>query len=209
MQLGIGVEFGRVLSLIDFANVDYWYENDRFDSDGLALQKYEKLNVDISKLKSFCDLFSVRAKFYYGLDSKKARSIHIITLARTFFTKSNVSTKEIQYIKHYLSELEKPSNTRLITHDNRGEFILIPKCNFDVEICIDAIKLIEKYDTLCLFSGDADFVSLFKFLKGQKKKIILIKGGYALHSLVELADLVKNAQDIKEDLVFIKQKSRR
>ena len=64
-----------------------------------------------------------------------------------------------------------------------------------------------KYDTFCIFSSDADFVSLIKFLKNNRKKIILIKGGFVQYPLKANSDLVINAQDIKENLVRIKQKS--
>ena len=91
----------------------------------------------------------------------------------------------------------------------RGDFIKIPKCNFDVEICVDSIKLLENYDTFCLFSSDADFVHLARFLKSKEKKIILVKGGYIHHSLHETVDLIINAQDIKSYISVIKQKSDR
>ena len=207
-KLDITSKFGKILTLVDFGNVDYWFEKDRFDQNNNALKIDEKLNININKLYNFCQIFSTKAKFYYGLDSRKPRSIYIIKVARENFGKLNVATKEIQYIRHYLSDVEKWVNTRSITSDGQGDYVLIPKCNFDVEICIDAIKLIDQYDTLCLFSGDADFVSLFKFIKTKGKKIILIKSGYVATKLIQQADLVINAQDIKADLVFIKQKSR-
>ena len=72
---------------------------------------------------------------------------------------------------------------------------------------MDAIRLINKYDSLCLFSSDADFVSLIKFLKNNRKKVILIKGGYVQYPLKTNSDLVVNAQDIKEYIADIKQKS--
>jgi uncharacterized LabA/DUF88 family protein len=75
-----------------------------------------------------------------------------------------------------------------------------------VEICVDAIKIADKYDTFCLFSSDADFVHLARFLKSKGKKIILAKGGYIHHSLHEVVDLVINAQDIKSYIAVIKQK---
>ena len=34
---------------------------------------------------------------------------------------------------------------------------------FDVEISVDAVKMIDHYDTFCIFSGDADFVYLNNF----------------------------------------------
>lgn len=62
-------------------------------------------------------------------------------------------------------------------------------------------------NSICLFSSDADFISLIKFLKNNRKKIILIKGGYVQYSLKANSDLVVNAQDIKRYIACIKQKS--
>jgi uncharacterized LabA/DUF88 family protein len=169
----------------------------------------EKLIVSIEKLYNFCSIFSGYSKFYFGLDHRSDKSTHLIALARKFFGKTNAVTKHIQYIKHYLNDLEIQNNTRSINYDLKGKYVYIKKCNFDVEICIDAIRLIDKYDTLCLFSSDADFVSLFRYLKNKNKKIILIKGGHALGELKRQADLVISAQDIKGELVIKKQKSRR
>jgi len=67
--------------------------------------------------------------------------------------------------------------------------------------------LLDKYDSICLFSSDSDFTALLRFLKNKGKKVILIKGGFAQHELVDLADLLINAQDIKQHITFIKQKS--
>jgi len=76
-----------------------------------------------------------------------------------------------------------------------------------VEICVDAIRLMSKYDTFCLFSSDSDFVSLIKFLKNNRKKVVLVKGGFVQYTLKVNSDLVINAQDIKAYIAYIKQKS--
>lgn len=70
------------------------------------------------------------------------------------------------------------------------------------------LELLDKYDVICLFSSDSDFASLLNYLKTNKKKVILVKGGYAQYSLVKHVDLVVNAQKIKKYITFIKQKSR-
>lgn len=207
-RLEINESYGRIFSMIDFGNVDYWYEHDERDVNNTLLEKDEKLIVGIDKLYNFCNIFSCNAKFYYGLDSTKQKSIHLIKLARNCFGKTNAVTKNIQRIKHYLSDLEIGNNTRDVNYDLNGEYVYIKKCNFDVEICVDAIRLKDNYDTLCLFSSDADFIGLFRYLKDCGKKIILIKGGHALGELKKQANLVIKAQDIKSELVIKKQKSR-
>jgi uncharacterized LabA/DUF88 family protein len=101
-----------------------------------------------------------------------------------------------------------------VNYDKTGKYIFIPKCNFDVEMCIDAIRLADKYDTLCLFSSDSDFASLLRYLRSIHKKIILVKGGPTIKELKAQSDLVISAQEIKKDITIRKseikkQKSRR
>ena len=63
-DLGIGDEYGRILTIIDFGNVDYWFDEDRQDSDNNPLAEDQKLVIDLDKLKSFCSLFSDHIRFY-------------------------------------------------------------------------------------------------------------------------------------------------
>lgn len=198
--------FGKIYSFVDFGNVNYWYERDERDWEGSLLSKDQKLVVDIEKLANFIDLFSEHKRFYFGLDPKKKKSIKIISKARKYFDKT--ITKPIQKIKHYLDSAEEKTTTRFINQDKQGKYIFIPKCNFDTEISIDAVRFLEKYDTFCLFSSDADFVYLLEFLKHRNKKVILFSAGYVSYQLKRKANLNINAQKIKKDIVFKKQKPR-
>lgn len=196
-SLGIKDEFGIIHTFIDFANVNHWFDEDQYDADGAMLAQGERLVIDIEKLREFAAFFSADIRFYYGLDNENAGSFRFIRKARDIFGKRRVFTKPIQKVRHYLTEDETTVNTRQIRTDAKGPFVLLPKCNFDVEICVDAIKTAEGYKTFCLFSSDADFVHLARFLKSKGKKVILVKGGYILHSLRRIADTVVSAQDIK------------
>ena len=103
--------------------------------------------------------------------------------------------------------IDSVGNTRIVHSDNRGDFIFLPKCNFDVEMAVDAIRLVDTYDTICLLSSDADFVALIRHLKNRhKKKIILIKGGRIDSSLGKLLDLKIDVSQIKSNIIQIKQK---
>lgn len=208
-ELKIRDSFGSIFVFIDFANVNYWFGEDEYDSKGKILNHGEKLIIDIEKLNEFAKLFSDDIRFYYGLDNENAGSFGFIRKARYVFGKNRVFTKPIQKVRHYLDDEEIAVNTRVMRKDGKGTFVLLPKCNFDVEICVDAIKTADNYNTFCLFSGDADFVHLARFLKGKGKKIILAKGGYIHHSLHEVADLVISAQNIKSYITTIKQKPSR
>jgi len=199
-------KFGRIFSFVDFGNVNYWYERDELDMNSEKLPEGKKLVVDIEKLAEFLSLFSEHRRFYFGLDSQQKKSLHIINKARKCFDKT--VTKPIQKIKHYLDVSERPVTTRLISKDADGHYIIIPKCNFDVEICVDAIRHLDKYDTFCLLSSDADFVYLVEFLRRKKKRVVLFSSGYVSYWLKRRVDLNINSQMIKAFIAFIKHKPR-
>ncbi len=50
----------------------------------------------------------------------------------------------------------------------------IRKANFDVEIAVDVMEMLDKFDTLVLFSGDSDFDYLLRKLKKKNKNTIVI-----------------------------------
>lgn len=202
--------FGRIYTFIDFGNVNFWFEDDKKDAEGNILGENMKLNIDLEKLANFSKLFSEKTRFYYGLNPENKGSLGFLSFARQYFGKYYVFSKPIQKIKHYLSEEEAEIMKDFIAmnNDHKGNYLSLSKCNFDVEISVDAIRLCDDYDTFCLFSSDADFIALFEYLKRQrKKKIILVKSGFVQYPLVKIADKVINAQDIKQHVVSIKQKS--
>ncbi len=199
-ELGMTEDFGRMLAVIDFGNVTRWFSSDQQDSDNKALMESETLVVNLQGLKSFCDLFTQHARFYYGHDPQKQRSLAFLRATKHIFGKSRVFTKQIQKVRHYLKPEEFDKNTRATFQDSDGEYVRIPKCNFDVEITVDTIRLLSLYDTLVLFSGDADFLSLNRFLRKNGKKVILIKAGHITQDLRKETDKVINAQSIKRHI---------
>lgn len=207
-RLGILPEqFPRIIAFIDFANVNHWFDEDQYDLDGQALAVDQRIEIDLVKLKDFLDCFADNARFYYGHDSANSGSLAFISAAKHVFGKRRVFTKRIQQVRHNITPVDSVSNTRVIHSDDQGDFVLIPKCNFDVEIAVDAIRLADMYDTICLLSSDADFAALIRYLKGSyKKKVILLKGGRIDSSLGKLLDLKINASQVKSYVVQIKQK---
>jgi hypothetical protein len=109
---------------------------------------YFTREIDIAKLSSTIECISPEKSFlYYGhykphpelpiehpLNLKYRKSLYRITKARAWgFT---TRTKEIKEINNL---------------DEDGKFLgTINKCNFDVEITMDVITKIEKYDTVFL-----------------------------------------------------------
>src|SRR3989344_5471528 len=205
--LGIAEDYGRIFSFIDFSNVNKWFENDTQDWDNKLLPDGEKLTIDLEKLKYFVDIFSERSRIYYGENPKNPQSLSFTYVMRKIFGKRDVMTKDLQKIRHYYRDDEQLSEKYVETDAEGKKFIEIRKSNFDVEISVDAIKMLEHYDTFCIFSGDADFVYLNNFLRKKGKRIVIIKAGYITSKLRISADLVINAQNIKKNIVKItKQK---
>ncbi len=206
-ELQITDDYGRIFSFVDFSNVNKWFENDNQDWDNKLLANDEKLAIDLEKLKSFVDIFSERSRIYYGENPKNLGSLSFTYVMRKIFGKRDVMTKDLQKIRHYFEGGEQIPEKHVETDADGKKYIEIRKSNFDVEILVDAIKMLEHYDAFCIFSGDADFVYLNNFLKKKGKKIIIVKGGFILAKLRESADLVINAQNIKKHIVKItKQK---
>lgn len=201
-ELGVNASFGKILNFIDYGNVDYWYRDDRQNVENVALADDERLSINLDDLKGFCDLLGYDSRFYYG---HSPESLSYLQAAKYAFGKK-VFTKQIQMVRHYLTEQEAKINTRATHRDGDGTYIFIPKCNFDVEITVDAIRLIQTYDTIALFSGDADFISLLRFLRKRNKKVILVKGGNITSALRNEADLVISAQNIKRHITWIKKR---
>ena len=71
-------------------------------------------------------------------------------------------------------------------------------------MAVDAVRMMNHYDTFCLNSGDADFVYLNNYLREQGKKVILIKGGFIKAELWKSADLVIGAERIKRYITRVK-----
>jgi len=202
-EVEITEEYGRIFSFIDFSNVNKWFENDNQDWNNKLLADDERISIDLEKLKSFADIFSDRVRIYYGEDPKNSKSLGFTYLLRKLFGKRDVLTKDLQKIKHYFGTDEQMPEKYITTDEDGKKYIEIRKSNFDVEISVDAIKMLEHYDTFCVFSGDADFVYLNNFLKKKGKKVVVIKGGFILTKLRKSAHLVINAQNIKKHIAKI------
>jgi len=90
----------------------------------------------------------LKALFYYGKDSKNPKQLKFLQKLESFgFT---LRTKEI---KRYGQRM---------------------KANCDVDLTMDALILIQKYDRAIILSGDGDFLPLYQHIEKKKKKVIII-----------------------------------
>lgn len=190
--------FGRIFAFVDFSNVRYWAKSFWPDENRERLVR----EIDIGKVATLIDLVGATKKFfYYG--HYKARphlslehpsnapyraSIYRIDKARKAgFT---VRTKDIKTIETYNDAGER-----------QGQ---IHKCNFDVEITMDMIKQLPKYDTVFLWSGDSDFGPLLAYLRSKGKKIVTVCArDFASRELQRASNPFIPADRLRDQLEFV------
>ena len=61
---------------------------------------------------------------------------------------------------------------RIITHSEFGDLIQ-EKGNMDVEMTIDAVHHVEKYESAIFFTGDSDFLALVSYIQNKNKKVYI------------------------------------
>ncbi len=164
-----------IVAYLDLANMFHWQDvlKWRFSVDHL-----------INQLKQIKSLKEIRV--YFGTDIKNPRK------SKNFFKKLRsqgaiVITKNVKYIKKEVDQfffikrktfnlLNKKSQLILNELQNSVKkqglfFIEEPKCNFDVEISLDMLDIVDKTSAYLLFSGDSDFKETLTRLKIKHKNI--------------------------------------
>ena len=71
------------------------------------------------------------------------------------------------------------------------------KGNMDVEITIDAIHHMKKYDTAVFFTGDSDFLALVTYLRNGKKKV------YIFSSKNNISEELRTGADGYTDVLMV------
>ncbi len=169
----------KIIAFIDYANMKAWAKSLNYFVDLSILYKALS-NVGISQIR-----------LYYGTDARNEKSkLFLDKLSNIGY---GVITKTVQYFRISLSDLlNKPHNKRWVEAlpkklkesmlseakklDNAGIGLFEPKANFDVEITLDALRYIDNFDHVVLFSGDGDFVPLLEYLRFLSKKTTILSG---------------------------------
>ena len=125
--------------------------------------------VDYKKVKKYferrCQLVGI---YYYSAYFEESAG------QRSFF--------EMLDRKGYVVRTKK---IRKIRDDDGGMHL---KGNCDTDIVVDAVALLEQYDTAVLMSGDSDFVSLVNLFRGRRKRVIVISTrGHIAKDLIKAA----------------------
>lgn len=152
---------GRTIVFIDAANLEHsvrdMWVNPKDIPDNLKKHTQNELDwhVDYLKLKDFfqgiCDLQDVR---YYAADFGTTSHGKFLTFLKRGLT-FILNTKPLKKYEDHTDD--KPHR----------------KANFDVEIAVDTMEIVNDFDTYVLFSGDCDFEYLLKKLRGLNKRVIV------------------------------------
>ena len=133
---------------------------------------YKKLQKYFKRRVNLIDIYFYSA---YAKEAKSQRGLFEMLSRKGFILR----TKPLKYIKQ------------------KGKIIKI-KGDIDVELAVDMIDLLRKYNTVILMSGDSDFTALVNYIKGKGKKVIIISTKYHVaHELIEAADKYFNLRDFK------------
>jgi uncharacterized LabA/DUF88 family protein len=131
-----------------------------------AAQKIKGKFFNLEKLRNFlketysADTIKV---FYYTAYPAEGTRDYSMDNKHKFFT----------YLSKGLGfEVQKKELKRITVHTMEGDRVE-EKGNMDVEMTIDVIHHMAKYDTAIFFSGDSDFLSLVTYLKNAKKKVFI------------------------------------
>lgn len=169
---------GKTAVFIDWANVYGWRKSLKREVSSQKLFKY---------LKSYKEIKEIN--FYFGVDRHLKSKEFLSKVKKIGF---NVVSKDVKYIpvsldSSHFKNVAREIKTSLASINNLKaqdierilqiltRKVLRRKCDFDMEISIDAHKAItDNFETFLFFSGDGDFAPLYKFLINLHKQVIVI-----------------------------------
>lgn len=129
-------------------------------------QKAKGKMFDYEKLKAFLKTkFSASEIqiFYYTAYPAEGTREHNLDGKHKFYT----------YLKKGLGfTVRKKELKRITIHNDVGDSVQ-EKGNMDVEMTIDAIHYLKRYDTAVMFTGDSDFLALVTYIKNAGKEAFI------------------------------------
>jgi uncharacterized LabA/DUF88 family protein len=180
----------RSYIFIDASNIHYYLKDAGWKIDWIKFQNHYN--------SAFQDPY-----FYYyeGIRSKGVYfDLHPDHGLQDFNTARKRKQNYFKFLRQHDYRVRHKPVTRV--YDNTsGQFK--HKCNFDVELTIDAIDNINNYDVFSLVSGDGDFEKLVRYLKGKNKKTIVIapKDRFS-GNLKKAANVTINLNNIKDSIKY-------
>lgn len=145
---------------------------------------YEKLRNFIKK-ESNCSDIKI---FYYTAFPADGTRDYSLDGKHKFFT----------FLKKGLGFIVRKKELKRIAVATESGDGIEEKGNMDVEITIDAMHYIKKYDTAVFFSGDSDFLALVSYLRNGGKRV------YIFSSKNNISEELRTGGDGYSDVLEIK-----
>lgn len=164
----------KIYVFIDVSNVQNVVKSKRKFIDYNRLKNYFKKEFSAKEIKIF----------YYDAYPKEGTRDYNLDAKHKFYT----------YLKKGLGFVVRKKELKRISIITKGGESVIEKGNMDVEITIDALHYIKKYDIAVLFSGDSDFLALVSYLRNRRKRV------YIFSSQNSISEELKTGGDGYTDL---------
>lgn len=161
----------RTIVIVDYGNVEKW-------KNSLGWKVGIKQLADL--IKNFSYGSQSLRRFYYGADYGKSDKSGALSewsrsvLERAHMNRFEVAEKRVKYI-----------------HNQNNKFGFDKKCDLDVEMAVDLIKLRDSYDDIIIFSGDGDLMCAIKYLSETYGKKCFVFGARG-HTGREIYDARKS-----------------
>lgn len=153
-------------------------------------QKAKGKFFDYEKLRDFLkNKFSGSSVevFYYTAYPAQGTRDYSLDGKHKFFT----------YLKKGLGFIVRKKELKRISVITKEGEAVQEKGNMDVEITIDAIHHMKKYDIAIFFSGDSDFLALITYLRNGRKKV------FAFSSKNNISEELRTGADGYTDVLMI------
>ncbi len=182
------MELKKAIIFIDAANYHYALRGENWKIDFKRFAGY------------FKKFYDVRGFFYYeGQITKALFFDKNIDAALKDFIRAKDNKKEYFRLLKSLGFTVRSKLVTRIYDATEGRYK--HKCNFDVELTVDAIDTMAEYEVFILCSGDGDFVKLLKYLKGHHKKTVVVSHSRRIsHQLEKAANEIIYLEDLREEI---------
>lgn len=185
----------RVAIFIDAANYHYALKKHRWKIDYTRFAEHFRHRYKV-----------VRIYYYEGYPTKKMYTLRSGKLDLEEFGKQR--KQRMNFFKFLRTQgiivRTKPVISIYdLIHD---EYRL--KCNFDVELTIDALDAIDDYDEVFLCTGDGDFAKLVSYLKGKFKTVNVVSMKDRCSSLLKRAKphAIIYLNDMKPEIMMVEKR---
>ena len=129
----------------------------------------------VKSVKKFIEYKKLKTYFMHNFSASKVEIFYYDAYPKDGTRDNDLDAKHkfYTYLKKGLGFIVRKKELKRISVVGENGESIMEKGNMDVEITIDALHNINKYNMAVLFSGDADFLALVNYLKNHGKKVYI------------------------------------